>query len=93
VNFGELLFRAVGWIRARERAKASTPRLSPKLGRNPEEKLTASADFHCEDLGGVESERDVDLIDDLLAGGREGRLPALRDKAKGTNGADKHPGA
>jgi hypothetical protein len=53
--------------------------------------LTASADFHCEDLGGVKIEKGVDLIDDLLAVGREGRLPALRDKAKGTDGADNTP--
>jgi len=50
--------------------------------------LTASADFHCEDLGGVEIGRDVALIDDPFAVWREGRLPALRDKANGTGGAD-----
>jgi hypothetical protein len=58
-------------------------------------KLTASADFHCEHLGGgVEVGRGVTLIkEDPFAVGPEERLPALRDKAKGTNGADKHPGA
>ena len=39
----------------------------------------------------MEIGRDVALINDPFAGGREGRLPALRDKANGIDSADNTP--